>query len=76
VLHGLASICHEAGNGGYIGSHCPKQSRASSLLGGEFSSTSGLASQSASVLCEPRLEVGAVREPPLHSKRQGTKTWI
>jgi len=33
VLHGLAAICHEAGNGGYIGSHCPKQSRASSLLG-------------------------------------------
>jgi len=25
VLHGLAAICHEAGNGGYIGSHCPKQ---------------------------------------------------
>jgi len=33
VLHGLAAICHEAGNGGYIGSHCPKQLRASSLLG-------------------------------------------
>lgn len=25
MLHGLAAICHEAGNGGYIGSHCPKQ---------------------------------------------------
>jgi len=45
VLHGLAAICHEAGNGGYIGSHCPKQLRASSLLGGGFSSASGLALQ-------------------------------
>ena len=34
MLHGLVAICHEAGNGGYIGSHCPKQLRASSLLGG------------------------------------------
>ena len=35
VLQGLAAICHEAGNGGYIGSHCPKQSYVFSLLGGE-----------------------------------------
>ena len=33
MLQGLAAICHAAGNGGYIGSHCPKQSRATSLLG-------------------------------------------
>ncbi len=25
MLHGLAAICHAAGSGGYIGSHCPKQ---------------------------------------------------
>ena len=35
MLHGLVAICHEAGNGRYIGSHCPKQLRAPSLLGGE-----------------------------------------
>ena len=55
MLHGLAAICHEAGNAGYIGSHCPKQSHASSLLGGEFL---------ASVAREVELEVTTYRLLP------------
>jgi len=55
VLQGLAAICYAVGNGGYIGSHCPKQSRASSLLGGEFL---------ASVAREVELEVTTYRSLP------------
>ena len=74
MLHGLAADCHEAGNGGYIGSHCPKQLRASSLLGEEKgfpcltgrqvmrTGLGGLSQRNRTFSCFPQGEKGLIHE--------------